>query len=381
MRCPRLRLISPALLLLAPLAAGPAQVAPAGPVVTVPARIPADCSVDVTAELSAWIAAVPNDTTLTFPAGACYRIDDSLRLTDRWGLVFDGNGATLRAVADTPALAQRRHIWVSGGGRLVFRNLTIRGANPRAGTAEEAYRADREFQHAFALQGVSDVRLERVAAYDVYGDFVYVGPDIGRGRTFRWSQRVTISDATFARNGRQGIAVVAGEDVLITRVSIRDVRRAVFNMEPTGDRWGARRVRITGNTTGRSRLLWFSSYGRGYDVDDITITGNTMQEPSGVPVIFVVAPPGGRRGRFVIEDNTFIVTGSPAPGFRFTRVGHVTMRGNRATFAEGRRMTAVRLIDVPEAVIQNNRFCGAAQAVEADASSRAGVSGTVTQCR
>ncbi len=354
----------------------PSLAAP-GPI-GVPPSIPDDCSVDVTARLLAWIASVPENSTLEFRQGACYRIDDSLRIEDRHGLIFEGNGATFKVVSEPDP--RRRHILVYGGGDLIFRNLTVQGAHPNAGTAVEAYQTAREFQHAFSLQGVAGVLLDRVRAFDVYGDFVYIGPDTRPGRGQPWSQRVTVQDSTFERNGRQGITVVAGEDVLISGNHIGQVRRATFNMEPTAATWGARRVRIVNNVTGTGRLLWFSSGGQGSNVSDITIAGNVMQAATGTPVIFVVAPSGARRGPFLIERNTFIVGGSPAPGFRFGRVTGVTFRNNRATFPANREMIAVGLEDSRQVVVEGNALCGAAKIVAADDQSTVTQTNNVTSC-
>jgi hypothetical protein len=361
------------------LMAGQVRPVPAAPgAVGVPPAIPADCSVDVTGRLNAWIGSVPDNSVLQFPQSACYRVDDSLRIEDRHGLVFEGNGVTFKVVSEPDP--RRRHIAVYGGGDLVFRNLTVQGAHPNAGTAAEAYQTAREFQHAFALQGVEGALLERVRAFDVYGDFVYIGPDTRPGRGQPWSRRITVQNSTFERNGRQGISVVAGEDVLISGNRIGEVRRATFDLEPTAATWGARRVRIVNNTTGAGRLLWLASGGQGANVSDITITGNVMQASTGTPVVYVVSPTGARRGPFLIEHNTFIVGGSPAPGFRFVRVTGVMLRDNRATFPPNRAMVAVGLEDAQQVVVRGNAFCGAAQIVAADDRSTVTKTGNVTSC-
>ncbi len=364
------------LLLLACAAALQAAPPPAGSM-SVPSSIAGDCSADVTQALQAWIASVPNNSTLMFREGGCYRLDGSLRIEDRMGLVFEGNGATFKAMADPDP--RRRHVLVVGGGDLVFRNLAVQGNHPHGGVSVEAYSAQREFQHAFSFQGVQGVRMERVKASDVWGDFVYIGPDLRSNRTV-WSRNVTIEGSTFERNGRQGIAIVAAEDVLISNNRLSQVRRATFNMEPTTAEWGARRVRIMNNVTGRGRLLWFSSGGAGSNVSDITIAGNVMQDETGTPVVFMVAPRGARRGPILIENNTFIVGGSPAPGFRFGRVSGITLRNNRATFPAARQMIAVGLEEAQQVTIQGNSFCGAARVVSAEDSSGVSEAGNATSC-
>ncbi len=351
--------------------------APVGPV-RVPPEIASDCSADVTQALLAWIASVPDHSTLLFRQGGCYRVDGSLRIEDRAGLVFEGNGATFKALAESDP--RRRHILVVGGRDLIFRDVAVVGNHPHGGTAAEAYQAERAFQHAFALQGVQGARLERVRASDVWGDFVYIGPDL-RGGGIVWSRNVTVEGSTFERNGRQGIAIVAGEDILISGNRIDQVRRATFNMEPTGADWGARRIRIVNNITGRGRLLWFSSGGQGSNVSEVSITGNVMQDATGTPVVYIVAPRGHHRGPVLIEGNTFIVGGSAAPGFRFDRVSAVTIRSNRATFPANRLMTAVAVEDTQQVVIQDNHFCGAARVLAAEHSSGVSETSNTTACQ
>jgi uncharacterized membrane protein YgcG len=364
----RSRSLAIALVCIAGLIGPPAVASASGSVHDVPATVAADCSVDVTQQLRSWIASVPDGSTLRFGADACYRIDDPLRVDDRWGLTFDGRGAVFRAFAEGDQ--GRRHFWFFGGGNLTIQDLTVVGSNPHAGLHDAAYRADRAFQHAFALQGVQGATLQRVQAYDVFGDFVYLGPDgAGHRRPVHgWSKDIRVVDSTFARNGRQGIATVAAEDVLIARNDIREVRRGMFNFEPTLPDWGARRVVIEDNVTGPNRLLWLASTGHGSNVSDIVVRRNVMVAPSGVPVIHVVAPPGERRGPFVIEDNDFQVVGSPEPGFRFTRVDDVRIVDNRGTFPANRAMTAIGLDDVQGYAVANNQFTGQATVLSATGS-------------
>lgn len=341
---------------------------PTGPSVrSVPSRIAANCSEDVTRRLLRWIASVPDHSTLVFGHNACYRIDGSLRIEDRWGLSFFGNGATFKAVAEGGQA--RRHWWFLGGADLVIRDLTVRGSNPYAGLSEEAYRADREFQHAFALEGVQGALLDNVQAYDVYGDFVYIGSDNRPEGGGRWSSDIIVQNSHFERNGRQGIAICAAEDVVIRWNYLGQVRRATFDLEPSLAAWGARRVLILGNMTGPGKLLWFANAGLGSNVSDIRIVGNVMLGSTGTPVVYVKTPLGDQRGPFVIEDNDFIVGGSPMAGLDFRRTTGVTIRDNRALFPEIQLMTAVAIQESNSVHVYSNSFMGAAVVLSADATS------------
>lgn len=326
----------------------------------VPGEIDATCGRDVTAELLAWIAGVPDGSTLVFESGACHRIDGELRIEDRHDLTFEGNGAELRAVAEGDR--DRRHLYLFGGSNLVLRDLVIRGANPRAGTATEAYRPDRAFQHGVALHGVQGALLERMTITDVFGDFVYLGLSGTNGHAGdrAWCRDIEIRDSRFERNGRQGIGIVAAERVAIRDSYLGDVRRSIFDLEPNSNEGGARDILIEGNRTGRSRLLWLASKGHGSNVSNLSILDNVMEAPSGVPIILIEAPRSGRRSGVVIEGNEFVVAGSPQPAFRFTRVDDVVLRDNTASFPPNRRMTAVRLESVTGFRSEGNAFSGCA---------------------
>jgi hypothetical protein len=120
---------------------GPTPAGTAG--FTVPATIPADCSRDVSAELNAWVASVPDGSTLQFAPAGCYRVDRKLTVRDRNGLTFEGNGATFRAFTDgrelPPSEARTRSMFTFWqGSNLTVRNTIVRGANPHAGIDERA---------------------------------------------------------------------------------------------------------------------------------------------------------------------------------------------------------------------------------------------------
>jgi hypothetical protein len=245
---------------------------------------------------------------------------------------------------------------------IVFSGGEVIGRNAMGGTSDAAYDASREAQHAWDVLGVDEFRLLGAKASNVWGDCVYIGPSAGV-----WTTNFEITDCEFSKTGRQGIAVVAGSDGLVARNRLFEMRRAAFNLEPTLATWGAKRIRYEGNRTGRVRLLWMSSYGRGYNVGDIEVVGNIMEAASGTPVILCgpsdYRPGQGRRGPFKVYDNDFIIGGSPAPGFRFIAVDGLEMSNNRCLFPSSRSMTAVELDDCQGASITNNLFTKASRLI------------------
>ena len=83
------------LALVQPAAAAPPQRAT---VYKVPKKIQSDCSVAVDAKISAWLATVPNNSTVQFESGRCYGQDGTITLSGRIGLVVDGQGSEFRAL-------------------------------------------------------------------------------------------------------------------------------------------------------------------------------------------------------------------------------------------------------------------------------------------
>jgi hypothetical protein len=290
-------------------------------VVNVPAAIDASGRTDVTTALHEFLAHVPNGSTIAFGAGGRYRVEGTLRLTDRHDLTFEGNGATI--FATTKGDRSRAQWYFVRGQRIVFHNIVVRGANPHGGTADDAYQAKYEAQHGFWFAGTSDVLLDHVTVTDVYGDFVYIAKDLD---TRVWSARVTIRWSTFARNGRQGISVTAGRDVRIEHNSISDTRRAVVDLEPNTSSWGAERIVIADNYIGRGRLMFIAAHGAAGPVNDVQVLRNVLHDH--LLNVEVVAPEGARRSHWVVD-------------------------GNRSDKLANRR--TVRLIRVDDVVVSNNR--------------------------
>jgi hypothetical protein len=345
-----------------PLLAGPS--AEGKPTYRVPPRIRADCAVDVTARLQRWISRVPDHSILRFPRRGCYRVDGTLDMRDRWGLEFRGREVRFRAF--TLGDRFRHHLRFIGGGDLTLRNFRVIGTNPTG-----VWNEDRAGQHGVMLSGVQGATLDRVVVRRVWGDFIYVGPAHPSQGVFVPSRNVTIIRADLKVNGRSAISITMAEDLVITESWIRDVRRATFNIEPTGRTWYVHRVSIVNNVTGAGHLRWLANAGAGSDIRDIYVAGNVTDVPTGAPIVDVQNPNiFGERGPYTIENNTFMIRGSPRAAFEFWGgVRGVTIRNNQVTFLANRHMTAVRLFDAHEVLVTGNSFSGAAVVLEADAES------------
>jgi hypothetical protein len=272
----------------------PAPVQPAvpaagqGSVVTVPAAIAADCSRNVTGMVNDWMASVADGSTLRFGAGACYRVDGTLTLSDRRNLTLDGNGARFTTSVVPPASPKiTRQMWsVTGGSGITIRNMSLHGSNPTA-----TFTVDREWFPLLQIAGTRTALVEGVRGSNSWGDFVSIGPDV---------RRVTDSKGTGA--------------VLPKDVTIRgsDVAYQILDIEVEATAWYARNVALTNNTIGgRVNLSVLANAGIGHDITGITVSGNTM---SGTPVS--CAPPIQIDDTSAVKSN-FVITGN-----RFKTLGN-----------------------------------------------------------
>jgi hypothetical protein len=326
---------------------------PAGAATTtaIPASIPSDCSQDVSAALVAWIASVPDGSTLSFTPDGCYRVDRTLAIRYRNGLTFEGNGATFRAFTsgrELPAAQARTrsmfNFW--RGSDITVRNTIVRGANPNAGTGDLAYVPALEAQTAYVIGGVQNMVLDHVAAYDVYGDFVMVGPA---------TRNLVVRNSTFVRNGRQGWTI-NGEDILFENNNIRQTRRATIDIEPAALSAITRRVTIRNNTIGQGRLYFLANEGVAAPTADISILNNRFVNRG---MTIRVNPPSGTRSRYRVIGNVSdfpVDFGAGGGAMSFTNVVGVEVRDNVQPMQQGNQSSGIALKNSRNVTVTGNRF-------------------------
>jgi hypothetical protein len=351
-----------------------ADLAPAGAAtVQVPGSIDRTGATDVTNELNAFFAGLAPGSTVVFPRGAAYRSEGVLMLFDKFDLTIEGNGAVIFAMTDgsgrTPPKSgyraywprRREHLHIRRSNNVTVRNLAIRGANPHGGATPEAYVVGLEGQAGVSISRSTNVVLDGVRIEDTYGDFVWI-----TGR----SAYITIRNSRMARSGRQGIAVVNAQTVLVENNDIREVARSVFDLEPAG-RAMAQDVSLRSNTIGNYRNFLLAALGGGPSVNDVWLQGNRVDGANGVTVA------AGfwklRRRNLHIVDN--VGTGvQRAPSrtavnglihrglIQLTNLDRVEIRGNRQ--GTGPDSPAISLEGVCGLTLQNNAFPGASSEIE-----------------
>lgn len=324
-----------------------------------PADIDATGATDVTAALNAFIQRVPDGSVITFPAGARYRIESVVAIGGRQNLVIDGNGAQFFATTDgtgaTPTgpndvqwlwPRHRDQILVFNSTNVTLRNLTVRGANPRAGTNEDAYVEAYEAQAGVEFYRTVNSRLENCQISDTYGDFVYIG---------HRAQGTVVTGCTMTRSGRQGISAVDATGVVIYRNDISQVRRSMFTLEPYVRDWSVTNVWIVANTVGATRLSIVGAKGEG-DVSNVVFAFN---KHVGVPMRIKNTPLSGRRHDWYVIGNTSDRTyGSPHGAIWFFRTDRVLVQDNVQPLQSGRNpaQIATEFNECTAVTIGNNRF-------------------------
>lgn len=333
----------------------------------VPSSIPADGSVDVTDALKDFLASVPDGSTVLFPAGAVYRIDKTLWLLGRNGLVLEGQGATLRCVdrdvapgfIDAPGLPPprmgaigKRHVMLVGCTDMTLRGLTVIGANPIAGARDGAYDPDYEFQHGFQIRGGARITLTGCSSYDTHGDALQVSGQ---------ASDVLVSGCHFERTGRQGLSLTDCTRLTVSDSYIGDTARAGCDIEPPVPDWTVQDVVLERNVWGPTKLHLFSAGGKGPNVRNVQFLANQMPTPSHAWVVTRganEAAAGGYRGPFLVANNVGLFASGSGIGFRAAE--GITVTGNvwRRVGSYRRSMPAIMLDDVHGISATNNDMRG-----------------------
>jgi hypothetical protein len=360
------------LALVQPAAAAPPQ---RGTVYKVPNKIKSDCSAAVDAQISAWLATVPNNSTVQFGSGRCYGQDGTITLSGRTGLVIDGQGSEFRTL--TPGGSHRANWRFTAGANLTVQNMAVRGSNPNGDYVHEI-----EWQHGYSVEGVQGMTLSNVQARDTWGDgiLLYHGASSPAcGDDASSARNVVITQATLERNGRQGVAVVDAEQVTLQDSVIGPVAWWGVDIETDDNCEIARHINILRNQFGANRYGVIGSVGFGGDpqVGDVTVIDNTQTVQTGPPgecwaPVWILSPVDAE-GRVTAYRKNYVFRGNrlmgKRNGFEFRGVRTAEVSSNTValppTTGCGRR-NGVLLVDSHDVAIGSNSFSGANNVFTAD---------------
>ena len=147
----------------------------------------------------------PGDT-VQLAQGACYKTENTIRIHDLHGVVVDGNGSRFRSFTDALSYGtgtgawptSNSHVWIQGDTSTTIKNLRV------LGNASGGYNANREKEHAFAIQGSNTgTKLVNDVADSIWGDYVFIqrGGSIG---DWHVPTNVAIQNNRFGTNNSWG---------------------------------------------------------------------------------------------------------------------------------------------------------------------------------
>jgi hypothetical protein len=335
----------------------------------VPKKIPDDCSAPVEDKIMAWLATVPDGSTVQFEPGRCYGQDGTITLANRSGLVIDGQGSEFRAL--TPGGSHRANWRLTRGGSLTLLNMAVRGSNPQG-----SYDPAVEWQHGYSVEGVQGITLSNVQARDTWGDGVMLwrgasSPACGDDASS--TRNVIIAGSLIERSGRQGVAIVDAENVTLQDSIVGPVAWSSVDIETDENCEIARHVNIVRNQFGANRYGVIASVGFGGDpqVGDVTVTDNTQTASTGLPgecwaPVRILSPDAIYRTGYVFRGNRFLARRN---AFEFRRVRNIDVGSNNVTLTPttgcGTR-AGVLLVDSHTVSITSNLFSGANNVFVAD---------------
>lgn len=227
-------------------------------------------SKDLTAEMNAWLAGLPDGATAEL-AGE-YRVDGVVTVAHPITLV----GGTLRAdtlgAVDPPRYPKNRcHLLVSGD------DVKVQGTKINGPNGAGVYDPAVEFQHGIKVTGHRAL-IDGVDVREVHGDGVKIAADPQDPPVVG----TVVRASSFSVIGRQGISVGDSTDTLLKGNRLTRVARSGIDVEPLGKKdasgqWSIREVvtnlTIDGNQLSQITNAVLANLGGGY-VDGLTVINN-----------------------------------------------------------------------------------------------------------
>lgn len=221
-------------------------------------------------------------STAIIPAGTTITAIEDVHTVTLSQTCTNGHVAAAELNADVAGGRNRYFFDFSLGNDFILRDFTAIGANPAAGTGDEAFDVRYEAQHFVVSNGADNVEADNCTVTDIYGDFVYFTTYRGVGTNL--SLGGWIHDCTFDRNGRQGCSLQGVDGFRFNNNTVSNSRRSMFDFEPNGENQINRNVEIDHNEFNAHRLLFIAASGgtRHTEQSFINIHHNTGTSPFNV---------------------------------------------------------------------------------------------------
>jgi Right handed beta helix region len=313
--------------------------------VTVPTSIDATGATNAGSALQTFINGVPDGSVIVFKAGGVYRLDRGIFVSNRHQLVFDGNGATVRAGGAGSLIAASPFLIDGANSDIVVRNFTIEGNNPRTGT--DIYDQAGEDQQGVAIYGGSRIEITNNTIRKTWGDGIYANE---KDTTHSWVDGLWVHANTFVYIGRNTFTMNGAKNAILERNTIDKVGGSVLDIEPDTSLQGVTNLTLRYNTiavwgmspkfTQHFVACANDSYGPGAVIRGVTITGNHVSQ--GAPNSVYTYNAGGlyswigktRTSSITFTNNTTTKAGA-GPVLIFEHVDGLTVTGNTQPLTSG----------------------------------------------
>jgi hypothetical protein len=267
---------------------------PTGPSVTPPTSIAADCSVDVSHPLRVWFKSLPASTTVVMPQGACYLVNEGIRIKDPQGLTIYGGTyrSTLLPGQQAGSSKGQAAFTLVGGSGDTLEEMQISGVNPGG------YHPSLAFAAGVDLEGTANSTVRSITVTNTFGDGISLSPLRGgansnSGTILAPSSAITIRDVTVSGVGRQGLTFASTSGVQVADVIVKNPGLNTFDVEADQPTEGTNNLTING-CVASGGVIFFANGGAGDAIatHDIAVDNCTMLQPEGGSAIFVKRPGG-----------------------------------------------------------------------------------------
>lgn len=317
---------------------------PPGPSVAPPTSIASNCTADVSAPLRAWFKSLGADQTVVMRPGACYLVDEGIKLKNPDGLIVYGgqfqNAVVPRDENGQPASDKGLPVFtVIGGSHVTFEAMQISGVNPGG------YHPRLAFAGGIEFEGTTNALVHGVTIDHTFGDGITLAPlrggaDHKSGTILAPSSDITIDGVTVDGAGRQGLTFASISGAQVSDVILENIGLDTFDVEADQSNEGADNVVIDG-CRASGGAIFFANGGAGSAIEtrDITVAHCTMSVPQGGSAVLIVRHGGGKRGKlrgpFLFESDVFRCGASVYVGCVQITGADVTVADSRLLFPQG----------------------------------------------
>jgi hypothetical protein len=248
----------------------------------------------VSSALHAWFRSLPAGATVVMRPGACYLVNEGIKLKNAQGLTVSGGEYKIATVPQDQRMKSPRDrghavFWLIGGSHVTFQSLQIVGAN------HGGYHWHLAFEAGIRSDGVDGLTVSNSTISNVFGDGIELnvlrGSQDRSGTIIRPSENVTVTNASIDGAGSAGIALTGATDVSLSAIQLAHIGVNDFNL--SADQWneGAKNITIDGCTANGAGAAFFVSGGVGYGVftSNVTVTNCTMSKMQAADAIHVAA--------------------------------------------------------------------------------------------